>query len=867
MRWSLILTLTCVLLFGVSLASAEWDYGLTNGLISYYPFEGSGLNVITPDVNITGPNCNLGKQAGKIGNSSGCAAGSSNILSYTTFPTGDKYNFSKTNLSISFWTREDGNCAGMCNTLKGIHLSSTGIYYGYTDDISTQYFIFPNSGATYFSRGSSDRAVGMWYMITIVWNGTTVISYENDTKVSSVVPGSSALDMGGAASVQALWNQGGTAESIDEIGVWNRALTPGEVATLYNSGNGLTYGDFVVLTSPRDGEHSSNSIINFTANYTTQNYNFTNATYYIWNSTYGLFNQTTKIITGNTINGTTITPQALSFGTYYWNVLACEVNATTTYCGFAPKNYTLYVGASVNSDTYNTTTYQTASESFITNISVLSGLTPSIATLYLGTDNTYTGTITNTATNEYIISKNIDIPIISGSNNWFWEIVYSNGFRQNLSSNTQTISVIDFGFCNATLTVPYINFTSKDEGNLSSIAFAIPSSTFEFWLGSRTVSKTYTFLNNSVNPSYTFCFSPAFKGVNIDASLSYSATSYPTRSIAFDSLALTNSTTNQILYLLYTSQGISSSIQTVQSIGNPVSGVLITAERQISGSWITVGSALSDSSGLVTFFVNPNYDMRVTASKLGYATQQVTIRPSQTQYSIVMNPSSGTNVTYTSDVDGITWRIFPATGQVGLGAIDIGINITSTKSNLLGCKLDILQQTTNTILTTASASGTTSACDLSTSYTVPAGTRVYVQYYVKTTGSGDFFLIDGDQMLYNFGFNNTNTPTFISNLFKDLNNLPEFGNEPLRQEFSKIIAFFFIAILLIGLLCYFTEYDRMYPGFFFILLTILIMVATKAQFLTVSSPGLTPWLQQYAVAIIAILFNLGYVFNTWGKVA
>ncbi len=83
-----------------------------------------------------------------------------------------------------------------------------------------------------------------WQFVVLTWNSTTVKIYYNGTTAvksasQTIVPISNVIDFQiGGNAVLTTCNFIG---KIDEVGVWNRALTQNEVLFLYNSGNGFAY--------------------------------------------------------------------------------------------------------------------------------------------------------------------------------------------------------------------------------------------------------------------------------------------------------------------------------------------------------------------------------------------------------------------------------------------------------------------------------------------------------------------------------------------------------------------------------------------------------------------------------------------------
>ncbi|GAG85298.1 unnamed protein product, partial [marine sediment metagenome] len=151
--------------------------------------------------------------------------------------------------------------------------------------------------------------------------------------------------------------------------------------------------------------------------------------------------------------------------------------------------------------------------------------------------------------------------------------------------------------------VPYLNFTFKDEGDGSVINASNDLTDFDYWLSGGTVTQSYIVTNSTENPSYAFCFVPADRDVIVDLTFKYSSTGYPLRTSQYNDQTLTNATTNQVLYLLGTADGIYSTIQTTTSLGSPISGVTVVVERQFSGVWTIVEQGVSGTDGASTFWI------------------------------------------------------------------------------------------------------------------------------------------------------------------------------------------------------------------------------------------------------------------------
>lgn len=80
--------------------------------------------------------------------------------------------------------------------------------------------------------------VGQWHFVCVVLNGSTVTMWVN-AQSWTVQTGASKISDPSFELSDPTFSQAGAV--IDEVGVWNRALSTSEISALYNAGSGLTY--------------------------------------------------------------------------------------------------------------------------------------------------------------------------------------------------------------------------------------------------------------------------------------------------------------------------------------------------------------------------------------------------------------------------------------------------------------------------------------------------------------------------------------------------------------------------------------------------------------------------------------------------
>ena len=130
--------------------------------------------------------------------------------------------------NVYFSSESAGETAGM---IAAIHNGTVFLYAG-------------GSGFGVL-QGATSVADGAWHHVVVTFTTSHAIMYVDgavDTDFGAVTPPATGILTGtGIGSYSpgiTGWNFDGT---LDEIGLWNRALTPAEVTALYNSGAGLPF--------------------------------------------------------------------------------------------------------------------------------------------------------------------------------------------------------------------------------------------------------------------------------------------------------------------------------------------------------------------------------------------------------------------------------------------------------------------------------------------------------------------------------------------------------------------------------------------------------------------------------------------------
>lgn len=333
--------------------------------------------------------------------------------------------------------------------------------------------------------------------------------------------------------------------------------------------------------------------ISFNITYISEYFTPSNVTFYVWNST-GLYNQTTIAVSGAR-NSPALSIQILANGNYQWNALLTSTS-NLQQLWYGNSNLSFSVGAFVNNETYNSSTYETARETFIANITSTNTIASAIFN-YKGTNYTATTTLSG---NNTLLTRTIDIPTGAGTNSFYWTITLDDATVLSTPTKTQTVAGINLTICGAApQNVAYFNFTIKEEGSFNLLNASIES-VWTYWLGAGTTNKTYLFSNTTDGQSnYGFCFSPQNRTVYLTGINSYYKSGYDTRTFYFSNTSKTNSSGNIDLYLLSTATSDIVTFTVIDDFLSPLPNAEIRILRWdlVTDTFYLVNTIITDSNG------------------------------------------------------------------------------------------------------------------------------------------------------------------------------------------------------------------------------------------------------------------------------
>jgi hypothetical protein len=242
---------------------------LLSNLVAYWKLdESSGNPADSQSFNTLTNNNTILFAAGKINNAADLEAGNNQYFSITDVSqVGLDVG---TAFSASFWVKVESDPAN--NTDYSIlgkwGQNQHGYLIQYSDVGGTKKVrVFTSSTTTGVTEANANVTLtsGTFFHVAVTYNGTNSVKiYVNGTDVTTAnTSAASIFDNTAAFELGAHVNDSGSQVSnydglLDEVGVWTRVLSAGEIAVLYNNGNGLSFANFA--QSPSLSPSSSSSV-------------------------------------------------------------------------------------------------------------------------------------------------------------------------------------------------------------------------------------------------------------------------------------------------------------------------------------------------------------------------------------------------------------------------------------------------------------------------------------------------------------------------------------------------------------------------------------------------------------------------------
>lgn len=213
--------------------------GFPSGSVAYWKLdETSGnFNSTVGTYPLTRQN-GVATSAGKISNAADFTASSTQYLQGST---SSAFSPTSSGFTIAGWVNVgSGTIENIVSKAGGTSTNEYGLYADNGSNLLHCYYSSSGSGGTDFAVAMS---MGTWQFFTLVFDGSSQLKLSVNagtpvtSSVSSIYNGTGAFLIGQNPIFSGYPMQG----KIDEVGVWNRALTSTEITNLYNSGSGLTH--------------------------------------------------------------------------------------------------------------------------------------------------------------------------------------------------------------------------------------------------------------------------------------------------------------------------------------------------------------------------------------------------------------------------------------------------------------------------------------------------------------------------------------------------------------------------------------------------------------------------------------------------
>lgn len=317
---------------------AIWTADLNINLVAYYNFnDGSGTNLdekvghLLNGTTINTPTW----EGGILGGGMHFTTGSSQ---YVNFSATDEFAITgEENFSISVWIYPNSTAGyhAIAGKQDNWHLQENGL--------KLTFKILDADGGyhNYYETTNNVLTAGVWQHVVLTYNGTgnfvgssaffavngvpvdTLQNFDAGDNLNN--PGNFKIGVYPAMQIVTRYFDGG----IDELGIWNRTLTLGEIEQLYNGGIGITYAlDSITLNYPKATDIQNNLSVPFNCSVSFSSSTITNVSLII----NGFYNETN--ISGINNADYIFSKNFASSGLRNWTCEACGmsscINGTTS---------------------------------------------------------------------------------------------------------------------------------------------------------------------------------------------------------------------------------------------------------------------------------------------------------------------------------------------------------------------------------------------------------------------------------------------------------------------------------------------------------------------------------------------------------
>jgi len=236
------------------------------------------------------------------------------------------------------------------------------------------------------------------------------------------------------------------------------------------------------------------------------------------------------------------------------------------------------------------------------------------------------------------------------------------GFGEENKSISITLKYHNLSFNMTPVLATRISFLDENSETL------ITGETFSVFLEKTGFSNTYTGITN--NPH-------TITGLE-EGSYELKASSVNYQEREYKDLNISNITTTFLnVYLINTTLGQEVTFTVQGSGGNALDNADIDFFRVINGTSTIIAKENTDYAGKAKLFLDPNYEYNINFVKDGYISRNITLEPSDTEYTIIL---LGGELPYESVYAGVRFRFYH-NGIMSISPPDI-LNLTNTTQNI-----------------------------------------------------------------------------------------------------------------------------------------------------------------------------------------
>ncbi len=518
-------------------------------------------------------------------------------------------------------------------------------------------------------NGTIDTSAFADNRINITMNETST-TLDADTNYSLIFRRTSGAGIQSIQNVSGGYPNGFRYTSANAGGSWTNDPAADMIFIIYGSQNLIT------LNTPLNNAQNTSSDVAFNCTFQAPNgVTITNLTLYLNES--GTFERNITEVIGGTLQTIIFNATDLAPASYLWGCEGCDDEGD---CTLSDVNRTYIVANLLATNfTYNLTTFETKLETYFVNVSTNDDSLLTAATF------NFNGTETTGTQLGDQWSATIDVPLRGNINKtYFWNFTYNALPILSLNQNV-TINDTNFSICEGEGgNVAFMNFSFLNETVNQETTNATIESEWTYWLGSGVLNKTLSFANATENQNYSFCSTTAGQTLSATISLKYNNGISQQRIFINNALTLTNTTLHQVLFLLPSQLGIFTTFRTEDTVSNIINNVLGTITRNLGGTPITVATDLTDDSGVVVYFLNPDVTYTGSFSKIGFITNTFTFVPITDTRTVIMGSTTAIPINGTLISLNTSYQTFPLNGSLPNQTDQtFGFNVTSAEPIIL----------------------------------------------------------------------------------------------------------------------------------------------------------------------------------------